>query len=108
MILFTSALGLVPIDISMSSFGVAIKAGHCGAGVEKLLFEHNVSALATKTHGVITQQWHAGTRGDPRMRIYVDDEADQHVDGGTNTPAIDYDVSLAHGLSPNQTGVFPW
>jgi len=49
----------------MTTFGVAIKAGHCKAGVEITVFEHNISG----SNGVITQMWHAGTLGDPRMRM---------------------------------------
>ena len=77
----------------MSSFGVAIKHGvGCGPDKEVVVFEHTLSAHAT--HGVITQMWHGGTRGDPRMRVYVDEEV------GTNHAAVDYTVSLAHGLAP--------
>ena len=77
----------------MSSFGVAIKHGvGCGPDKEVVVFEHALSAQAT--HGVITQMWHGGTAGDPRMRVYVDEEV------GTNHAAVDYTVSLAHGLAP--------
>ena len=88
----------------MSSFGVAIKHGvACGPDAkETTIFEHTVSAGAT--HGVITSMWHGGTHGDLRMRVYVDDEFDRTYNGDDG-PAVDYTVSLAHGLAPedNQT-----
>lgn len=104
---------LTPVDSSMRSFGVAIKAGKCLKDKEVLLFEHNTTSTAASsvTHGVIQQQWHAGTHGDPRMRIYVDDEADAHASSSSSSmdsPAVDYLVSYAHGLSPHQDGVYPW
>ena len=64
------------------------------------MFEHTLSAQAT--HGVITQMWHGGTGGDPRMRVYVDEEV------GTNHAAVDYTVSLAHGLAPEDNQTWPW
>jgi hypothetical protein len=82
------AHALVPIDSSMRSFGVAIKAGTCKTGVEQLMFENNVTMVGG--HGVITQQWHAGTRGDPRMRVYVDEEADAQAAGQLEVPDVDY------------------
>jgi hypothetical protein len=101
-----SSLALTAVDSTMRSFGVAIKASSCKAGQEVLVFEHNNTAGST--HGVVQQQWHAGTRGDPRMRLYVDGEADAHTSGSPLPPSVDYAVSYAHGLSPNQTAVFPW
>jgi hypothetical protein len=94
--------GLVPVDGTMRSFGVAIKAGSCKKGEEQTIFEHNVSAGAATTHGVISSMWHAGTRGDPRVRIYVDSEV------GTDFAEVDYNVSLAHGLSTDDNGTYPW
>jgi hypothetical protein len=38
------------------------------------------------------------------MRIYTDAE----VVSQTTTPAIDYNVSLAHGLSEDEHGTYPW
>lgn len=46
-------------------------------GVEKTVFEHNLSATAT--HGAITQQWHAGKPSgvtpNLRVRMYIDGES---------------------------------
>jgi hypothetical protein len=86
------ARALVPVDSTMRSFGVAIKAGKCVQGVEQLVFEHAIVSQTpgAPSHGVITQQWHAGTRGDPRMRVYVDEEADANAAGKLETPAVDY------------------
>ena len=79
---------LLPVDPSMRSFGVAIKGAACDCpdatpqqqgGVpcsEQVIFEHSLDSGAT--HGVVTQMWHAGELpsgvGDPRMRVYVDEE----------------------------------
>jgi hypothetical protein len=64
---------------------------------EQTLFEHTLSDGAS--HGVITNVWHAGEPGwgaghlgDPRMRVYVDEEVNA-TDGGE--PAVDYTVALA-------------
>ena len=88
----------------MSSFGVAIKDAKCscaaGACLEQLLFEHTLSEAASM--GVITGMWHAGTLGDPRMRVYVDSEV------GGSTADVDYTVSLAHGLAPEADGIYPF
>lgn len=64
-LLLSPAAGLIQVSPNMTTFGVAIKAGHCKAGVEITVFEHNISG----SNGVITQMWHAGTLGDPRMRV---------------------------------------
>jgi len=90
----------------MRSFGVAIKAGSCKTGVEQTVFEHVLSSGSDT--GVITQMWHAGTRGDPRMRIYVDSEVEESANSESNNVAIDYSVSLAHGLAPEDDGAWPW
>ena len=68
------------------------------------MFEHTLAA--GKQNGVITQMWHAGTRGDPRVRIYVDTEIDNAT--VASKPAVDYTVSLAHGLAPEDDGAWPW
>ena len=77
---------------------MAIKAGHCNPGEEQTLFTHNVSTGSS--HGVVTQQWHAGTHGDPIVRVYVDDE--------TSDPAIQYAIALAHGLAAKDNGTYPF
>eukprot|EP00656_Telonema_subtile_P057187 TRINITY_DN9350_c0_g1_i1.p1 TRINITY_DN9350_c0_g1~~TRINITY_DN9350_c0_g1_i1.p1 ORF type:complete len:369 (-),score=83.37 TRINITY_DN9350_c0_g1_i1:119-1225(-) len=101
---FHGCVGLVPVDSTMSTFGVAIKAHLCSCTsqgcAEQELFSHNISDTAT--HGVITQMWHAGTSGDPRMRVYVDDEI------GGPSAAVDYPVALAHGLAPEDNGTYPF
>jgi hypothetical protein len=78
---------------------------------EQTLFEHTLSDGAS--HGVITNVWHAGEPGwgaghlgDPRMRVYVDEEVNA-TDGGE--PAVDYTVALAHGISSrDNTTTFPF
>ena len=92
--------GATGLPAGMSSFGVAIKHGRgCGPD-EQTLFEHNLSTTAM--HGVITQMWHGGTHGDPRMCVYVDEEI------GTGRAAVDYTVSLVHGLAPAENRTWPW
>ena len=78
---------LLPVDPSMRSFGVAIKGAACDCPdatpqgedepcSEQVIFEHSLGSGAT--HGSIRQMWHAGELpsgvGDPRMRVYVDEE----------------------------------
>lgn len=89
---------LVQVTPDMKSFGTAIKGGSCHPGVEITVFEHVVNG----TNGVVTQMWHAGTRGDPRMRVYVDDEV------SSGQAAVDYLVTLAHGLKEVDIGTYPF
>jgi hypothetical protein len=77
---------------------------------EQTLFEHTVSPGAK--HGVITQIWHAGEPGwgrthlgDPRMRVYVDEE----VGAAAASPAVDYKIALAHGMAArDNASTFPF
>lgn len=91
-----------PAPSHVASFGVATKHGKCAGLREVTVFEHTVSS--TGSHGVITSMWHGGTRGDPRMRVYVDAE----LDGDSVDPAVDYTVALAHGLAPEDNATWPW
>eukprot|EP01050_Picozoa_sp_SAG11_P003710 SAG11_NODE_217_length_12229_cov_9.152185_8_plen_127_part_00 len=84
-----------PVAKGMKSFGVAVKQAHLFKGVEKVVFEHTLSAGAT--HGAMTQAWHAGKPSGvtPRLRIryYIDGEAEA---------SIGYPLFLAHGQGPAQ------
>lgn len=57
---------------------------------------------AGKQNGVTTQICHAGTCGDPRVRIYVDTEIDNAT--VASKPPLIIRVSLAHGLAPEDDG----
>ena len=83
----------VPKDLK--SIGVAIKEASLKAGVEKSVFEHELSPGAT--HGVMTQAWHAGKSSgitpELRIRYYVD---------GETVASVDYPLFLAHATGPAQ------
>lgn len=60
---------------------------------EQTLFEHTLSDGAS--HGVITNVWHAGEPGwgaghlgDPRMRVYVDEEVNASRPWTTRWPSL--------------------
>ena len=48
-LLLPAAGAATPVSPGMKSFGVAVKQAHLFKGVEKTVFEHNLSATAT--HG---------------------------------------------------------
>jgi hypothetical protein len=84
-----------PAAAGMKSIGVALKQAHLYKGVEKTVFEHNLSATAT--HGVMTEAWHAGKSSgiNPNLRIRY------YIDGET-VASVDYPLFLAHGTGPAQ------
>ena len=107
---------LLPVDPNMRSFGVAIKGAACDCpdatpqqqgGVpcsEQVIFEHSLSSGATR--GSITQMWHAGELpsgvGDPRMRVYVDEEV------GTTHAAVGDSDRLQATFSPDPAFSHQW
>lgn len=56
---------LVPVTPGMRSFGSVIKGGHLIGGIEKIVFEHNVTSDGS--NGAVVQQWFAGPYISDRM-----------------------------------------